>query len=295
MSIKSKIKIFHDKYYKLLLILPLLMLIFSFSYMFVYYKTNGDFFKKDISLTGGTTITVYEKLDIVQLQSDLNSKLQSLNIRKISDLTSGEQKAIIIETTTDGVEAKKIIEDYLGYTLIEGENSSFEFTGASLSESFYKQLIFSLLFAFIFMAIVVFIMFKSFVPSIAVILSAFADIFMTLIVVNIAGIEMSTAGIIAFLMLIGYSVDTDILLTNRVLRRTDATLNRRIFNSFKTGITMTLTAFFGILSALLIAKTISSVLTQIFTILTIGLLFDIFNTWITNVSLLKWYVLKKKK
>jgi preprotein translocase subunit SecF len=295
MSFKSKIQIFHDKYYKLLLVLPLLILLFSFGYMFYYYKTNGDFFKKDISLTGGTTITVYEKLDITQLQLDLGSKLQDLNIREISDLTSGEQKAVIIETTTEGTEAKKIVETYLGYTLVEGENSSFEFTGASLSESFYKQLVFALLFAFVFMAIVVLIMFKSFVPSAAVILSAFADIFMTLIVVDIAGIKMSTAGIIAFLMLIGYSVDTDILLTNRILRRTDNTLNRRIFNSFKTGITMTLTSFFGILTALFIVKSISPVLTQIFTVLTIGLLFDIFNTWVTNVSLLKWYVLKKKK
>jgi len=295
MSFKSKIQSFHDKHYKLLLILPLLILIFSAVYLAVFYNANGAFFKKDISLTGGTTITIYDNLDIIKLKTDLSTKLNDLNIRDISDLSTGELKAVIIETTSEGQEAKKIVEDYLGYPLVEGENSSFEFTGASLSQSFYKQLMLAMLVAFVFMAIVIFIMFKNFVPSAAVVLSAFLDILMTLIVINIAGIELSTAGIIAFLMLIGYSVDTDILLTNRLLRRTDHSLNLRIFNAFKTGITMTLTSFFAILVALFIVAPFSSVLTQIFTILVIGLLFDLFNTWVTNVSLLKWYVLRKKK
>lgn len=295
MSFKSTIQTWHDKHYKLLLLLPLILLLFSGVYLISFNKTHGGIFKKDISLTGGTTITVYDSLDIAQLKLDLASKLQDLNIREISDLSSGELKAVIIETTSDGQEAKKVVEDYLGYSLIEGENSSFEFTGASLSKSFYNQLILAMIVAFVSMAIVVFIMFRNLVPSAAVILSAFFDILMTLVVVNLVGIEMSTAGIIAFLMLIGYSVDTDILLTNRVLRRNDHTLNKRIFNAFKTGITMTLTSFFAILVALLIVKSFSSVLTQIFTILVIGLFFDIFNTWITNVSLLKWYVLRKKK
>ena len=71
-------------------------------------------------------------------------------------------------------------------------------------------------------------------------------------------------------------------------------LNHRIFGAFKTGVTMTLTSLFAILFALFVVKSFSIVLTQIFTILVIGLSFDLCNTWITNVSLLKWYVEKKK-
>ena len=36
------------------------------------------------------------------------------------------------------------------------------------------------------------------------------------------------------------------------------------------------------------------ILSQIFTILVIGLSFDLINTWITNVSILKWYAQKKE-
>ena len=187
---------------------------------------------------------------------------------------------------------KKIIEDYLGFSLNES-NSSFEFTGSSLSDSFYNQLLIAILFAFLFMGIVVFFLFRTFVPSMAVIFSAFADIVMTLAIVDLFGIKMSSAGIVAFLMLIGYSVDTDILLTTRMLKRKEWSLNERIFGAFKTGITMTLTSLLAISFALFVVSSFSVVLTQIFTILVIGLGFDLLNTWITNVSILKWYMEKR--
>ncbi len=136
--------------------------------------------------------------------------------------------------------------------------------------------------------------FKNSIPSLAIILSAFADIFMTLALFDLLGMKMSTAGIVAFLMLIGYSVDTDILLTNRVLKRHEDSLNKRLFSAFKTGITMTLTSLLAVIIALLVVSSFSPVLTKIFTVLVIGLGFDILNTWITNVSILKWYVKKKE-
>jgi len=152
----------------------------------------------------------------------------------------------------------------------------------------------AILIAFVFMAIVVFIIFRNLVPSVAVIISAFADILMTLVLANILGLKMSLGGIIAFLMLIGYSVDTDIMLTNRILKRTEGSLNERTFGAFKTGLTMTLTSLFAFAIALILVNSFSNVLAQIFTILVIGLGFDILNTWITNVSIIKWYMERKK-
>ncbi len=291
---QNKFGKFHDKYYKLLLIIPIALLLFSLVYMGMFYSKNQDFLYKDISLTGGTSVTINEKIDIADLKQTLSEKLEDINTREIYDLITREQTATIIETKSPKNQTKQAIEDYLGYELIDGENASFEFTGSSLSESFYQQLLIAILFAFVFMAIVVFIIFRTFVPSVAVILAAFADILMTLVLVNILGIQMSSAGIVAFLMLIGYSVDTDILLTTRILKREEGSLNKRIFGAFKTGTTMTLTSLLAVIFALIVVSSFSVVLTQIFTILAIGLGFDLLNTWITNVSILKWYVKRKK-
>lgn len=283
---------FHDKYYKHLLLIPILILIFCTFYLFSFHSKTGDFINKDISLTGGTLATIYGNFDSDKIVADLSGKLNGVETREIYDLVTREKKAIIIETASSGDETKKVLEEYFGYKLDE-KNSSFEFTGPLLSASFYNQLLLSVLVAFVLMGLVVFIMFRTFVPSAAVIISAFADILMTLVFVDIFGEKISSAGIVAFLMLIGYSVDTDILLTNRVLKSTSGTLNEKIFGAFKTGMTMTLAAVASVAIALVISMSFSVVLSQIFTVLLVGLFFDIFNTWVTNASLIKWYVEKK--
>lgn len=287
-------KNWHDKNYKKLLLIPAILLIFSIIYLGIFYSNNGELFHKDVSLTGGTTITIYGDFDKEKVKSDLEANLDGLRVREISDLTTGNNIALTLETTEERGITKEKIEAYLGYDLIPGQNADVVSTGSTLSESFSRQLLIAVAVAFIFMAIVVFILFKTFVPSTAVILSALADILMTLVAIDIFGIRMSSAGIVALLMLIGYSVDTDILLTTRMLKRHEGRLNKRLYDSFKTGITMTLTSLFAVSFALIIVKSFSEVLTQVFTILAIGLFFDLLNTWIMNASIIKWYALKKK-
>ena len=284
---------FHDKYYKHLLLIPIAMLLFSFGYLYVFHSINDDFIHKDISLTGGTSATIYGDFDSAKIAVDLFGKLQDLNTREIYDIITRERIAIVLETKNSGDETKKILENYLGYEL-DGKNSSFEFSGALLSESFYQQLLIAISFAFLFMGIVVFLIFRKIVPAVAVIISAFADILMTLVVVDLLGMRMSSAGIVAFLMLIGYSVDTDILLTSRVLKSSEGTVDSRIYKAFKTGMTMTLTSIVAVFIALIVSNSFSPRLSQIFMILFIGLFFDIFNTWITNTSLIKWYARKNE-
>jgi len=292
MQEQTKFGRFHDKYYKHLLIIPIVILLFSCFYLYNFNKTQGDIIHKDISLKGGTSVTISDKINIPDLKLKLSDSLEELQVREIYDLITREQKAVVIETTSQGEQVKKILEDYLGYTLDE-ENSSFEFSDSSFTSKFYTQLLWANIIAFILMSLVVFIIYRSFVPSFTVISCVLIDVIMTLVAIDIIGIKLSTAGIIAFLMLIGYSVDTDILLTTRLMKR-EGDLNEKIYGSFKTGITMTLTSLLAVIAALFIVKSFSEILTQIFLIISIGLTFDILNTWLTNVSILKWYLKEKK-
>ncbi len=293
----SEVKVqknWYDKNYKKLLILPIILLLASVFILFQTYSETGDIIRKDVSIVGGSTITVFdESTDVISLKNALSVEFPDVLVRGISDIRTGNQQAFFIETTASPEEIIPAIESYLGYSLTE-ENSSVEFTGQAISTSFYKQLQVAVLIAFVFMAIVVFIIFRTPVPSLAVIISAFADIIMTIAVIDLIGINLSMGGIVAILMLIGYSVDTDVLLTTRMLRKKEGSINERIRDAFKTGITMTLTSIVAIGVALLIIYNFSDTLRQIFTILLIGLGFDIFNTWVTNASVLKWYAEVKK-
>jgi len=93
-------------------------------------------------------------------------------------------------------------------------------------------------------------------------------------------------------MLIGYSVDTDILLSTKVLKSKIGTVMDRIYSAMSTGLTMNITTMIAITIAMVF--TTSEVIRQIMTILLIGLFVDIINTWIQNVGILRWYLEKKK-
>lgn len=285
-------KSWYDKYYKVLFIIPIIILLFSLVYLGFFFYKHNEFIFRDASLSGGTTITVKGEFDSKTLESSLKTQFSDLTIRGLTEIATGKSTSVIIETSAKPEEIKPAIEKTLGFNLTS-ENSNIEFTGPSLSQSFYKQLIFALIISFILMSIVIFVLFKSFIPSIAVIFAAFSDIVMPLALIDFLGIKLSAAGIAAFLMLVGYSVDTDILLTSRALKRKTGTLNQRIYGAFKTGILMTGTALIAILPAFFIVSGLPDSFRQIFLILALGLSADIINTWMTNAGIIKWYCDRK--
>ncbi len=288
---KHKAGNWYNKNYKLVLLPPILLLAACLIYLGFFYSQHGDFIYKDASLSGGTTITINEHLE-AEVIKKIKQDVPDSYVREIKNLVTGEDIAIIIDSSAAPEEVQPKIEEIIGFKLTS-DNSSIEFTGPSLSDNFYKQLIIAIIISFALMSFVIFFLFRTFIPSIAVIFAAFADIVMALAAVNIIGIKLSAAGIAAFLMLIGYSVDTDILLTTRVLKKREGSVNERIFGSFKTGIFMTSTGLLAVLPAFFIVTGLPDSFRQIFLILALGLFADIINTWLTNASIIKWYADKK--
>lgn len=270
------------------------MLIFSIVYLINFNSKNGDIFYKDVSLTGGTTITVFdENVNIDEIEVSLKTSFPDVHARGISDIRTGKQEGFFVETKAEPEIIKVELEKVLGYEL-NNDNSSIEFSGSTLSSGFYKQLRLALLIAFALMTLVVFAIFRTPVRSLSIVIAGLSDIIMTICVIDLMGMQLSAAGIVALLMLIGYSVDVDILLTTRVFKGHEGTLNERIYDAFKTGMTMTITAIAAVGVALIFTHSFSPVLSQMFTIILIGLGFDIINCWISNASILKWYMEGKK-
>jgi preprotein translocase subunit SecF len=141
--------------------------------------------------------------------------------------------------------------------------------------------------------IVIIVMYiKTSAPSFMVVFNVFCDLIVSLAIVNLLGIKLSTAGIAAFLMIIGYSVDTNILLSTKLIKRKEGSISDRLFNAMKTGLTMTLTTLVAVLVALIFTQ--SDVIRQIMVILLVGLFVDMLYTWIQNVGILRLYLEKGK-
>jgi len=296
-KIKNPILRFYDNNYKILLIIPIVLFLLAIAQISFQMATNdGDFINKDISLKGGTSLTIPSDTPVnpVELQEILSSQGYDTNVKNVQ--SRGKTLAFLVESDIDLNDQARV--DGLIATvnkthpIVDGDYS-LEGIGASIGESFFKQAIIALIFSFILMGLIVAITFRTFIPSVAVILAALSDIIITLAIVNMLGIKVSTAGLAAFLMLIGYSVDTDILLTTRVLKRKEGSVLDRIVSAFKTGITMNLTTLIAVAIALFISS--SEVIKQIMTILFIGILVDQISTWIQNAGILRLHVEHKKK
>lgn len=284
----KKIIEFYNKHYRQLLIVPFVILILSIAVILGFYAKTGEFINKGVSLKGGSTIIVQTSspVDITQIKELLIEQTgEDVVVRELS--TAGTQLGMIVETTAqDPEQTVSLIKENAEVTTINTET-----TGPSLGASFFRQAIIAVIVAFIFMAIVVFIYFRNPVPSSYIILAAVSDILFAWAMTILLGVKVSTAGIAAMLMLIGYSVDTDILLTTRVLKR-EGEIFEKIKGAFSTGMTMTFAAIAATGIAYLTMP--SEVLKQIMLVLFLGLIADLWNTWLQNASLLRIYVEKKK-
>jgi preprotein translocase subunit SecF len=285
----------YEKQYKKLLVLPIALFLCALLVIGYWQINTGEVISKDVTLTGGLMITVEttEDININQVEKDISEQVGlSTRIKELKSFSSGGKLGYTFEfeKTSDIDEVKAAISENTGIPLEEG-TYTIEEISSSLSQSFWKNTVKSLFLAFFFMAGVIFVYFRKIVPSGAIVLAAVSDFFCTLAVMNLIGIKLSTASVAALLMLIGYSVDSNILLSVRVLKKHDGTISERIAGALKTGMTMSTTTLAALLTIYLITP--SRILQQIALVLIFGLIFDFINTWLQNASILSWWLEKK--
>jgi len=292
----QKIKHIYETKYKLLMIIPLLLLVLALMQIGFQYATTGDFVNKGVSLKGGSTITVTKELSISS--SDLEKSLQQqfpnvgMTVRTLS--AAGQTTGIAVDSALqDSTEIDALVDTLADNFELQKADYSVEVVGSSLGENFFRQMLIALVFSFLLMGVMVILYFRVFITSLMVILAAFCDIVITLAIFNLTGMQLHPAGIAAFLMLIGYSVDGEVVISSRLIKRRDGTELQRIYGALKTGWTMTQTTLVAVIVALIFVQ--SEVVKQIMLILLIGLLVDTIVTWVQNVGILRWHLEKKHK
>ncbi len=295
-TLKEKFLTFYKHNYRKILLIPILLLLLSLGQIFFHYYTTGDFITKGIALTGGIGVEVQTTsyTDIISLKEQLTQQFpdEELDVRIVTH--AGKQKSFIVETGKNV--APQELQDKIREIVsavdpaVKEQQFRVQEISGEFASDFFKTTLIAVIVAFILMAIVVTIYFRVVIPSAAVVLAAFSDIFITVAVFNILGMKLAPGGIAAFLMLIGYSVDTDILLTTRALKEKIGTIDERIWSAFTAGILMSLTAIAAVTVGYFFSQ--ADILKQIMLVLFIGLVADIINTWLQNAAILRWYLEK---
>lgn len=292
-AIDSYVKNFN---FKQMLIFPAILLLVSLlilSYTTLTSQTHTPV-QLGMEFQGGTSIT----FDSSKTPDQLKEEFSAYPVVQAREYGGGNQKLLQFGPMTDSQQndiINKLKSEYsnVGQITVMGE---------VVSKSLQGQTLRAILFSFLGMAIVVFLIFKTFVPSVAVVISAFADIAFAAAMMDVFGIALSMGTVAALLMLIGYSVDTDILLTTRLFKR-KGELSDKIKDAMITGLTMTFTALAALIALYVVSSgsylgssfTRIDIIRDISVVLLFGLIADIINTWMTNVGILKWYLEKGAK
>jgi preprotein translocase subunit SecF len=267
--------------------IPLAVLLIALLIIGFTWLTAGSPLHLGLDFKGGTLISIKTDKSDTQLQNEFSGYPLNLITRdpntgavnlQFSEMSAGQGDSLV------------------SYVNANYSDASVEQTGSTFSATNQSQAVIAIVAAFVLMALVIFVIFRDFIPCIAVITSAFSDIMIAMALMNIFHIELTFGTFAALLMLIGYSVDTDILLTTKVLGERKY-LEKKITSCRATGLTMTGAAIaaFGVLYLIsnysyLAGFSTIPVLASISTVMIFGLLADVMNTWFLNSGLLKWYM-----
>ena len=266
--------------HKILIAIPIILALLSLVLIGFHGLEQG------VDLKGGSQaeLQLLGSVTPSELEDTLDAKLNTNNIKVTNNgnnkVTVELENNINSSTFTSAINGKAKV---IGYNEI----------GPVLSEEAMGQIYVAMIFAFLFMAITVFVVFREPVPSVAIILAALCDILIALGGMSIFKIPLSIASVGALLMLIGYSVDTDILLTTRLLKRREGTVEERAKNAMYTGLTMSFAAIAAMGILFVVTKILmpeATTLSNISAVLVIGLIGDILSTWLMNLGILKTYI-----
>jgi len=270
--------------YKPLIAIPIIITIISLAIISVNGLNEG------IDLRGGSIAVLHLEKPISQAELESTIK-NGLKVDEVKIISASETQATV--EMSGEVNAATLSDTLTGIATIQ----SFRSIAPLLSQQSLTQVYWALGFAFLFMSITVFIIFRNFVPSMAVIICALSDIIIAIGGMSVFGIPLSIASVGGLLMLIGYSVDTDILLTTRVLKRREGNITERAIDAMKTGFTMAGAAI-GAMTALYLVVIFlipsAEVLGNIAAVLIIGLVADVLATWLMNLGILRWYLEGRK-
>ncbi|HLC67622.1 MAG TPA: hypothetical protein VJI12_01945 [archaeon] len=274
----------YEKHWKILLWIPIALLVLSVVIIVFNIASTGSFMKKDVELTGGKSLTfevgLYD-LDAIKLE------IPYATVR----VTSGVVKNMIVDMPIEANESLAI-SVVSRHADVHG-TPTLRTIGPSIGNVFFQQAQLALVLAFIFMAATVFILYRSLIPSSIVVLAAATDILVTIGVLIVLDVSLSLPVLAALITLIGYSVDTDLVLTSELLKAQHHEISEGIKRAMKTGLTLTMTILVALVSMYLISGSI--VIEQISFVLLIGLIVDMPATWFGNTGVLRAWLERRKK
>ena len=229
----------------------------------------------------------------------LDASAQTVQTATGGNLKSTDPTAAVIESEEAVADARSQYRESLLNAVnsaVKADSVLVREVGSSLSVFFFSKLQNVVILSLILLGIIVFVMFRSVGPALAVMIGPLVDIILAAGAMSLLQIPWNLASIAAMLMLLGFSLDSYTMLTVRILKRTDDTPPARAYDATKTAFLMNAAQVtgFGVLAAVAVVLQVPTYY-QIGVVATIGGLADFITTWFGNAPLLLWMNERKER
>lgn len=284
----------YDKYSTAkLLAIPLTVLSIAILILAVWTVMNGVPLDRAMVFTGGTEVRIDFDTGVVEdPEQQIRDSFSETEPESVTSIPASDSYVVNFaegEISPDEIENQ--LEPVDGLSISELSTVT-----PSLGSSAQLTALYGVLVAFGLMSVLVIILFRSLIPAVVIVLSAVSNILVAGAAMNLAGVDLSMGTVGALLMLIGYSVDSDILMNDYVLRSDGKDFVSNIHQAMTTGITMTLTSLSAMVVMFVVANIFGiGLLADMGFVLAVGLAMDLINTYMMNVSILRWYVNRRDK
>lgn len=277
----------YEKNYRILMVVPLLVFLSAALILYGNWRATGDIVPRDIDLSGGTLVTVYTSSVAPGAKEEF--ELRGFSFREIHSYETGDLVAVAIEAGPE----------FMGNEVVKLVNSSFlgaaydiRTVGPSLSESFMDGAKKAIIFSFVAMGLILAFIFKQRIVAFTIVLSGILNVSEAAAYMTLFGVKLAPHTIGALLMLMGWSVNSEVLFDTKIFKEAEGDPKRRATTAMKTAMTMTLAASVSLLALYFVSA--SSLVKDIVLVLLLGTIFDTINTWFQSLAMVLWYVEGKK-
>jgi preprotein translocase subunit SecF len=289
-SLLMKILSFIENNYKKFLLLSIsLFAIFIGIILFNYFK-YGYIINKSITISGGYVTLINNNYNLT------NTEIQNiLNQMNITDYVLYSTPNIIYIESRDQINGTLLINLLNQYynISIQPSDISIQQYSSLVGDLIFNQFLFFVILAMILAAFVIFIAFRVSNTTLNIISTILFDIIGLLAILSITKYPIGANGFIAMLMILGFAIDNNVVLSTNMIKEKDKPFIERVKMSFRVGVLMEIIALYTLLLLYFIVPDPS--VNEFAFVLSTATILDLIYYLIGNIPLYKYFEAKKEQ
>ena len=277
--------------HKKLIGIPLILAAFFGAMVAINWNTEGSPVPLGLDFQGGSFIRVENiqtpnNIQVNQFQSDFleRSSVSDADVRSVESGLQIETSEAYLDNQAVA-DFKNWISEELSEIGVSGNPVvNIDAMGSAITDIYQSQARNAAIAAVIVMAIILFISLRRYTVVGSILLVIGMDFLGILGGMSLLGIELTRASMAGILLIFGYAVNTNILLSTNIIKRKGGTDRDRAGRAMSTGMKMSSTSAAAMI--ILNLATTAPELNQISAVIAIGILIDMVNTWLLNSGLI---------